>query len=134
MTKLRIFLKSLTKHPTMGEYPLPMWQRVSGTRLHFPGRVYGLCLVFSVKECSHRISCELHPQFVHFDAHNKHLPQVGKMKRKFGPRPSQEVRRNPRQSRSDRHSFIIGILAIYLFIAPFANLHFRTIARIVSRS
>ena len=34
------------------------------------------------------------------------LPQVGKMKRKLGPRPSQEVRRNPGQSRSERQSFV----------------------------
>merc|ERR1719350_7567 len=53
----------------------PMWQRESGTVLHLPATVYGLC-----------------------------LPQVGKIKRKFGPLPSQEVRLNPGQSRSERHS------------------------------
>jgi len=60
-------------------YQLPIWHQVSGVLLHFPGRVYGLC-----------------------------LPQVGNMKRKLGPRPSQEVLRNPRQSRSERHSFAGG--------------------------
>jgi len=33
------------------------------------------------------------------------LPQVGKIKRKFGPRPSQDVRLNPGQSRSERQAF-----------------------------
>merc|ERR1711974_82466 len=54
----------------------PMLHSVSGTTSHFPGTVYGLC-----------------------------LPQVGKMKRKLGPRPSQVVRLNPGQSRSERHPF-----------------------------
>merc|ERR1719264_1403382 len=54
----------------------PMLQRVSGTTLHFPDTVYGLS-----------------------------LPQVGKMRRKLGPLPSQVVRLNPGQSRSERHAF-----------------------------
>ena len=27
-----------------GRYQLPIWHQVSGVLLHFPGRVYGLCL------------------------------------------------------------------------------------------
>ena len=66
-----------------------MLHRVSGTTSHLPGTVYGLSLkttvIFWLK-----FFFELN------------LPQVGKMKRKFGPRPSQEVRLNPGQSRSER--------------------------------
>ena len=38
------------------------------------------------------------------------LPQVGKMKRKFGPRPSQEVRLNPGQSRSERQPWKVDFV------------------------
>ena len=57
------------------------------------------CTVFAWK-CffSCNIFCNYH--------HGSYLPQVGKMKRKFGPLPSQEVRLNPGQSRSERHSCI----------------------------
>merc|ERR1712110_1261912 len=71
-----------------------MLHRVSGTKLHFPGTVYGISLKTT-------IICGL-------ELFGLHLAQVGKMKRKFGPRPSQEVRLNPRQSRSERHSFAGG--------------------------
>ena len=57
------------------------------------------CTVFAWK-CF--FSCNIFCNYYH---DGSYLPQVGKMKRKFGPLPSQEVRLNPGQSRSDRHSY-----------------------------
>ena len=71
-------------------HSLPMLHRVSGTTLHFPGTVYGLSLKTTV-------ICGL-------ELFGLALAQVGKMKRKFGPRPSQEVRLNPGQSLSERQA------------------------------
>ena len=68
-----------------------MLHKVSGTTSHFPGTVYGLSLKKTVISGSELCLSA-----------KKNLAQVGKMKRKFGPLPSQVVRRNPGQSRSER--------------------------------
>ena len=57
------------------------------------------CKVFAWK-CF--FSCNIFCNHYH---DGSYLPQAGKMKRKFGPLPSQEVRLNPGQSRSDQHSY-----------------------------
>ena len=89
-----------------------MLQRVSGTTLHFPDTVYGLSLKAIVICGAELFGSELFGAELFVDQNYQgselfgpNLPQVGKMRRKLGPLPSQVVRLNPGQSRSERHAW-----------------------------